>query len=317
MAALEFPRNRLGVLTELAVRLLSGRKPKTDYAVLARDLLAGFREICTRYGLDILDVDTDNTAQVADKLSATELDGGGPRNAKPQMVVDSLLSALGLTVIDASPEIALDDTVRLEILAAITKVMEPALALPQLRDAIIEHARKRCEERYFQAFNVVSALLDERGLRLIKTPKVPVDALHAVQRGFADARHAILERAAGTAVDRAKELLARADAEAAERIDRPVTHKLTARDVAIHRACDPRVPMGNVAGTLLDGLTDVIPIAWRAADKIARPYSASQTFAVGDVLEHPKFGRGSVVSCLNGRIEVEFADTKVKLISAK
>jgi len=38
------------------------------------------------------------------------------------------------------------------------------------------------------------------------------------------------------------------------------------------------------------------------------PYAASRTFAVGDVIDHPKFGRGTVVSRLAQRIDVEFAD---------
>jgi hypothetical protein len=40
------------------------------------------------------------------------------------------------------------------------------------------------------------------------------------------------------------------------------------------------------------------------------PYAASRTFAVGDVIEHPKFGRGTVVSRVAQRIEVEFPDGK-------
>ena len=44
------------------------------------------------------------------------------------------------------------------------------------------------------------------------------------------------------------------------------------------------------------------------------PYSATRTFAVGDLIEHPKFGRGAVVSRLARRIDVEFADGKHTLV---
>lgn len=314
MHAMEFPRHRLGHLQELAVRLLSSRKPKTDHAVFAREVLSGFYDICQRYGLDGIEVDVDNPGPVAARLAESDLDGGGPRNAKPQMVVDSLLSGLGLTLVDGQEGISLDDSVRVAALAAVTSVMEPALALPGLRDAIIAAARPRVEEHYFQAFNLITAQLDERGIRLNKTPKVPVDALHAVQRMLAEARRGLLERAARTAVDSAKDVLG---ADAAARIDVPVTHKLTPRDVAILRACDPRVPPSAVSTSLLDGLADTIPIAWRAAEKPVRPYGASQKFAVGELIEHPKFGRGSVTSVLNGRMDVEFDDGKHTLVCAK
>lgn len=319
MAALEFPRHRLGLLQELAVRLLASRKPKTDNAVVARDLVVAFQDICTRLGLDNLVGDVDEqVGPVAARLKESDLDGGGPRNAKPQMIVDSLITGLGLTVSDApTKEITLDDALRVEVVAAVAKVVDPELALTQLRDQIILHARKRIDERYFQAFNLVAAQLDERGTRLNKTPKVPVDALHASQRVLAEARAGIIERAGRAAIDRAKEILERVAPEAAARIDQPVTHKLTPRDVAILRARDPRIPPATIATTLLDGLSDTIPIAWRAPEIQARPYSATQKFAVGDHLEHPKFGRGSVVSVLNGRMEVEFPDGKYTLVTPK
>lgn len=307
---MDFPRHRVGPLLELATRLLASRKPKTDNAVFARELLGGFQELCQRYGLDSLDVDVDNTGPVAARLAEANIDGGGPRNAKPQQVVDSL----GLTLVDAPAEIGLDDEVRVNALAAIARVMEPVLAQPGLRDSIIATARPRIDEGHFRTFELVSAQLDERGVRINRTPKVPLDALHAVQRLLAEARREILARATGTAIDQVKDLL---PADAAARIDVPITHKLTPRDVAIARACDPRVPQSAVIAAVLDGLVDTIPIAWRAAEKPVRPYGASQKFVVGELIEHPKFGRGSVVSVLNGRMDVEFADTKLTLVCAK
>ena len=49
----------------------------------------------------------------------------------------------------------------------------------------------------------------------------------------------------------------------------------------------------------------------------ARPYAASQTFAVGDLVDHPKFGRGTVVAAAAQRIEVEFDDGKHTLVHAR
>ena len=55
---------------------------------------------------------------------------------------------------------------------------------------------------------------------------------------------------------------------------------------------------------------------WRAPEQVARPYGASQTFAVGEAIEHVKFGRGSVVAVQPKRIDVEFADGVHTLVHA-
>ena len=133
-----------------------------------------------------------------------------------------------------------------------------------------------------------------------------------------DTRATVIDRVGSEAIDRAKDVLARTDAAAAERIDAPVSFVLTPRDVAIARAADPRVPktVPHVVKALADGITELAHLTWRAAEKPVRPYAASQRFAVGDVVEHPKFGRGTVVASLTQRIEVEFADGKYTLVHA-
>jgi hypothetical protein len=67
---------------------------------------------------------------------------------------------------------------------------------------------------------------------------------------------------------------------------------------------------------LLGGLTDLLRLAWRAPAQTALPYAASRAFAVGDVLDHPKFGRGKVIASVAKRIEVEFADGTHTLVHA-
>jgi len=206
--------------------------------------------------------------------------------------------------------------VRSEVAAAIASAVDVELAAPKMRETIIADARSRCDESFHPAFAKIVAQLDDRALKLLKPPKVPVDALHAVERALLDARNALIERVVRDALDRAKIILARADADAASRIDLPITLRATPRDVAILRACDARVvktPAG-VAYSLLDSLTQLARITWRAPEQPVHPYSASRTFAVGDLIEHPKFGRGSVVACLAQRIDVEFPDGKHTLV---
>src|SRR5262249_35782010 len=154
--------------------------------------------------------------------------------------------------------------------------------------------------------------------QIVKLPKVPIDALHAVQRALAEARIAFTARVAGAALDRAVPVIARADAGAAARLDQPITRKATPREGAILRAGEPRAgeTPAKLVHSLLDSLTELIPVAWRAAEQPAQVYAASKTFAVGDVIDHPKFGRGTVVASVAQRIDVEFSDGKHTLVHA-
>jgi hypothetical protein len=324
----EFPNHRLPVLHEAATRLLDSRKDGTPSEPFARELLVRFADLCTWMGLDGVlaqlppgfDDDPAILAALAARLDAADLDGGGPRNARAPKVAECVLGALGVTLADEPDRtIAIDDAVRAEIAAAIKGPLDAALAPPTLREAVIAHARQRCDEAHILVFDKIVAQLDDRGLRMMKQPKVPLDASQVVQRLLSEARIAVLGNAAGAALDRAKEILARADAAAAARIDEPITRALTPREVLIWRLCDERsskVP-ASVATALVDGIAELARLTWRAPETAARPYGISQTYAVGDVIEHPKFGRGSVVSVAGQRIEVEFADGKKPLVHAR
>lgn len=333
MSELAFPRRRLASLQELGARLLDSRKPKTPLDPLARDLLAGFHDLCVRAGLDGILVtlepgfEAEDSSALADlpalrsalvtQLAAVDLDGGGPRNVRPRLIADSVVAALGLTVVDEPDRtIALDDRVRTEALAAIASVVDVELAVPRIRETIIAETRARCDEHHLGSFQKITAELDERGMRMMKQPKVPLDAAHAIQRLLFVTRNAVIDRVGRAAIDRAKEVISRSSADAASRIDQPVTHRLTPRDVAILRTADARVAKtpSAVAESLLDGVADAAAIAWRSPERPVRAYKASETFAVGELIEHPKFGRGSVTSVAVQRIEVEFPDGRHTLV---
>jgi hypothetical protein len=321
----EFPRDRLGLLHELALRLLDSRKTGTPGEPFARELLVRFEDLCLWAGLDGVlaqlpdgfDDDHAIRTALAARLDEADLDGGGPRNARPPKVADAVLAALGLTLADEPDRaIAVDDAVRGELAKAMSVVIEPALAPAMLRESIVAHARERCDAEHASVFEKIVAQLDERGLRMVKQPKVPLDASQHVQRLLAEAREAVLGHAATTAIDRAKEHL---PADAAARIDQPITLRVTPREVLIARLCDDRsskVPAAVVTA-LVDGIAELARITWRAPEVAARPYAVSQTFAVGEQIEHPKFGRGTVVTVTGQRIEVEFADGKKPLVHAR
>jgi hypothetical protein len=145
---------------------------------------------------------------------------------------------------------------------------------------------------------------------------VPLDSVQAVQGVLSDARQFVIGRAAHNAIDRAIAVLAKSDPEISSRIDKPISLKLTPRDVAILRVGEARLPKmpAPVVHSLFESLTELLYLAWRAVEKPVRTYTASQTFAVGDIVEHPKFGRGAVLSTIAQRIEVEFPDGKHTLV---
>ncbi|WAS95807.1 hypothetical protein [Nannocystis punicea] len=51
--------------------------------------------------------------------------------------------------------------------------------------------------------------------------------------------------------------------------------------------------------------------------RASRRYASSEVFAVGDVVDHPKFGAGSVIRVVDGKIEVEFDDEVRTLIHGR
>jgi len=318
---MNFPQRHVAALHEMTARLFDSRKTGGDLATLARDLLRGFFDVATVTGLDGLLAElgaTDRTtledreeltSAVVGQLEAIHLDGGGPRNQKPRQLADCLVAALGLTVVEEPDRsLVVGGDIRAKVAAAIAGVVEQELAAPAIREAIIAEARTRCSDA---AFNKVVAQLDDRGAQLVKQPKVPLDAMQHIQRALAEAREAVIARIANTAFDRAAALLG---GEAAARIDQPVTLRATPRDLAAIRAHRAGLTPARVIQALLEALTDLVPIAWQAPEQVVLSYGATKTFKVGDVIDHPKFGRGAVVSLMMQRIDVEFPDGKHTLI---
>ncbi|HMG19890.1 MAG TPA: hypothetical protein VK607_01190, partial [Kofleriaceae bacterium] len=231
----DFPRSRIAAFQDHATRLYESRKSGTGLTSLARDLLLALFDVCAQAGLDrvldelaqvfpLLDV-TDRTgfathdvvqpALIA-KLETIDLDGGSPRGTKPRQLVDCVVAALGLTLVDEPDRtITLDDAVRVEVAGALAAVIDVELAAPKLRADIIADARARCDAQHHASFDRLAAQLDERGLQLVRQPKVPIDALHATQYALFEARNAVIGRAAGAALDRARQVLAGAAAAAA------------------------------------------------------------------------------------------------------
>jgi len=323
-----FPRRALPAITELAVRLLDSRKTGTPSDAFARELLLRLPELLQRLGLDgviaalppSFDDDRDVQAALAARLDAAELDGGGPRNARPGKVADCVLAALDLTLADDTDRpLEVDAAVRGELAKAVGSGLDAELAPAKLRDAIIADARTRCAPEHEAAFAKITAQLDDRGLKMLKVPKVPLDASQPIQRALGEARETVIGRIASAAIDRARAVLERASPEAAARIDQPISLALTPRQVAIARVCDERaskVPESVVA-TLADTLAELAQLTWRVAEAAARTYSPRETFAVGDAIDHPKLGRGTVVAVTGQKMDVQFGDSKATLVHAR
>lgn len=318
---MELPEPQVAALQEQANRLLGSRKAGTELRVLARDMLVALIEACTYAGLDNLlaelpadlaDHEPTRDALIA-KLEAADVDGRGPRNEKPRKVVEAVLAALGLTVVPArEPAATLDGALRVAAAAAIAKVLERALDAETMRDAIVADARGRVED---SSFNKIVKDLDDRGMQMTRQPKVPLESMQTVSRALAEARVAVISKAVNEAIDRAKEAIG----ETGARFEQPVTAVLTPRAIAVQRAYETpliKTPV-NLATIVLASLAETARIAWREPEVVVHPYAASKTFAVGDVVEHPKFGRGTVVTVATQRIDVEFPTGKSTLVHAK
>ncbi len=320
-----------GALQTVAARIMETTNLETDPPRFARELLEAFITVCLRTGQDGLlqelglsdDVEPSPELQaaVASRLGTkATFDPRGPRNAKPKQAADCVTTALGLTVTDtADPPLAIAGEVRAAIASAVSTVLNRELGVPKIREDIIAWARTRCPEEHWPVFEKMVAVLDERGVRPLKQVKVPLHVEQIVNAQLVQARAEVVTRAITAALDRALPLLAEANPEAAARIDQPISLRLTPREVAVRRATEPQASVApeSVARTLLADLSELTRLAWAAAEKTARPYGASTTFALGDVIEHPKFGRGTVVSVAISRVEVEFSTGKVALVHAK
>lgn len=318
--SVEFPQAQVAVLHATATQLIDKRKPNTELGSLARDLLNGFFEVCTRAGqdrvLEALGELDDREAALVSEIEKIELDGGSPRNQKANQLVSCVVAALGLVLVEEPDRrITLSDTVRAELVTAIGQVVEPELG--KLRDSIIEDARGRIDDH--TSFNKLVAQLDDRGHKLIKLPKVPLEAQRAIERALAEARTNVMTRIVSTAFDRMKAVLERSDRDAAARLDAPITLRATPREVAAIRAGSPNIPrtVQAITASLLESLAELAKISFRAPEKPVLPYAASKTFAVGDLIEHPKFGRGTVVAVSGQRMDVEFADSKTTLVHGR
>ena len=305
--------------------------------MLARELLLGFFDLCMRWGLDgvlaaleqaVSPLDLSNrftlaehpalSAALVEKLAdKAEFDDGGPRNTQLRQLADCVIATLSLTLTDEpDPTVTLADEVRVEVMAALAGPVDQALAVPQIRDTIVTAARARCEERYLPAFEKIAAQLDNRGIRMIRQPKVPLDAVQAVQRALSDAMDEVITRTAQVSIE-SRTGCPRARRRRRRGPDRPADHPAAdparGRDPAHPRGTGAQIPEA-VALSLFDSLSELAYLAWRPVERPVRAYAASQTFAVGDVLDHPKFGRGSVLSSVAQRIEVEFPDGKHTLV---
>jgi hypothetical protein len=316
----DFPQSQVIALHNLATQLIDKRKPNTELTSLARDLLNGFFDVCSRWGLDRVLSEVgeleDREAPLVKQLQAINVDGGSPRNQKAKQLADCVLAALDLTPVEEPDRrLFLPDTVRAEVVAALGQVIEPEL--PKLRDSIIAEGSRHVEDQ--ASYTKTVAQLDDRGQKILKLPKIPLESQHAIEKALAAARQTVLARIINTAFDRVKVVLERADPEAAKRIDAPITLEASPRQVAVIRANSPLVPKTAqaITGSLLESLAELAKIAFRAAEKPVHPYSASKTFAVGDVVEHPKFGRGTVVAISGQRMDVEFEGVKNTLVHGR
>jgi hypothetical protein len=336
---IRFPRRHLPPLLALASQVLERHGGGGAPATLARDLLGGFYDVCMRAGQDGVLVELAKafapleiadgsglrehprlhsalTAMVSDRARFAP---GGPRNAMPAKLTDCLIAALTLELHDEpARSVTLSDELQRETATALTEVVNAELGAGQLRAVVAADGRSRVDQQHHGAFDRMVAQLDPRSARIPAQPKVPLHVVQAVQLAVLAARTALLARVANGAIDRAKAVLERGTPETAARIDQPVSHVVTPRDLAVRRVTELQIPAPDqVVRVLLTSLTEALELVWTAPTQIARPYGVSQTYAVGELIEHPTFGRGTVKVVTVKNVEVEFPDGPHTLVHAR
>ena len=119
MQPIAFPQHQAVLLQDLASRVLDHRAAGCDGETLARDLLAGFYDLCMRSGLDRVLADLEQAfapldladplalaehptlrGALVDKLAGRVAFDGGPRNAQPRLLADCLVAALALAMVE-------------------------------------------------------------------------------------------------------------------------------------------------------------------------------------------------------------------------
>lgn len=336
---IRFPRRHLPSLLALAAQVLERHGGGGAPATLSRELLAGFFDVCARTGQDGVLVEVAQAFAPLDMADASglrehaKLNGaltamisdrarfapGGPRNAMPAKLTDCLIAALTLELADVpARSVTLSDAVQRETAAALASVVDAELGAGQLRAVVAADGRSRVDQQYHSAFDRMAAQLDARSARIPAQPKVPLHVVQAVQLAVLAARTALLEKVANGAIDRAKAVLERGSPETAARIDQPVSHVLTPRDLAVRRVTELQIPAPDqVTRVLLTSLSETLELVWTAPTAVARPYGVSHTYAVGELIEHPTFGLGTVKVVTVKNVEVEFSDGPHTLVHAR
>ena len=67
----------------------------------------------------------------------------------------------------------------------------------------------------------------------------------------------------------------------------------------------------------VEWMEEELRIRWIAPPRDERPYSKTDTYEVGDVIEHPRFGRGVVKARTDTAIDVDFGDGTRKLEASR
>jgi hypothetical protein len=73
----------------------------------------------------------------------------------------------------------------------------------------------------------------------------------------------------------------------------------------------------QIVRSLLASLTELLELVWTAPAAAVHVYTPRQTFAVGELIDHPTFGRGRVQVVTVKNVEVEFPDGAHTLVHGR
>ena len=67
----------------------------------------------------------------------------------------------------------------------------------------------------------------------------------------------------------------------------------------------------------VEWMAEEVGIVWLPPPRSVRPYSSADAYEIGDVVDHPRFGRGVVKARTDTAIEVAFSDRTRKLEASR
>ena len=176
------------------------------------------------------------------------------------------------------------------------------------KTALVESLVVRLRDRYDVAVITNDIYTQEDAQFLIRRGALPEERVVGVETGGCP--HTAIREDASV------------NLEAVHQLTRRFPDRSGKKTLTLREACDREQPVKPDA--VIRFLEDKLGIEWidpeleqNGVERPKRAYSPAGSYAVGDAIEHPKYGLGTVLTALAGKMTVRFADGDRVLVTAR